>query len=527
MKTRIISIAVSFFLSFLSAGLLAVSLPANEIAWLAWIALVPLLITISGRRVVSGFTLSYLCGIISSAVIYDWIFAAPGYQLPHHVILALIVGLYTGIFGLIYGYVCNRWHSAAALVCAPFIWVSMEYIRSNVSFLSLPFPVLGHSQYQHLQIIQAAAITGGYGISFLIVMVNAAIAGAALMLVSKAKPPEYLNCQSPSKRSVWLLFCIVFILLGVTFVYGKTVLSRPAGGKKIRISVIQGNIDKEMKRDTRKYAGDIMRRYTQLTHAALKENPDLVVWPEAATPGLVLKNLSLQQELVSLIKKADRHFLIGSSEYPKFSDEPFDKNKFGNTALFFSPSGRLLGQHLKMFLIPFGEYIPYEDTIPWPEFIVPKENRARDVPGNEFTIFELDGAKFGVVICSEGAFPNLFRKFVKEGANFMLNITNEGWFGESALYQKVAASVFRAVENRISLARATNTGISCFIDPTGRVYGRVQKNQRETFIDGHMTEDILLSENRTFYTIHGNIFAFVCLGVTVILIILSIGRRKY
>jgi apolipoprotein N-acyltransferase len=314
--------------------------------------------------------------------------------------------------------------------------------------------------------------------------------------------------------------------LGLTFIYGETVLSRPADGKKIRISVIQGNIDKEMKRNTRKYAGIIMQKYTQLTHAALKENPDLVVWPEAATPGLVLKNLSLQQELVSLIKKADRHFLVGSSEYPKFSHEPFDKNKFGNTALFFSPSGRLLRQHLKIFLIPFGEYIPYEDIIPWPEWIVPKGSRARDVPGKAFTIFELNNAKFGVVICSEGAFPNLFRKFVKEGANFMLNITNEGWFGESALYQKVAASVFRAVENRIALARATNTGISCFIDPTGRVYGRVQKNEIETFVDGYRTEDILLSENRTFYTIYGNIFAFVCLGVTTILILLSIIRRK-
>lgn len=526
MKTRIISIVLPFFLPFLSAVLLAVSLPANEIAWLAWIALVPLLITISGRRVATGFLLSYLCGIISSAAIYNWIFAAPGYQLLHHVVLALIVGMYTGIFGLIYGYLCKRWHSAVALGCAPFIWVSMEYIRSNVSFLSLPFPVLGHSQYHHLQIIQAAAVTGAYGISFLVVMVNAAIAGAILMLMPKARQPEYINCQLPSKKSVWLLFCMAFILLGVMFIYGKTVLSSPAGGKKIRISVIQGNISKEMKRDTRKHADHIMQKYTQLTHAALKENPDLVVWPEAATPGLVLKNLSLQQQLVSLIKEADRHFLIGSSEYPKFSNEPFDKNKFGNTALFFSPSGRLLGQHLKIFLIPFGEYIPYEDIIPWPEWIVPKENRARDVPGKEFTIFELDNAKFGVVICSEGAFPNLFRKFVKDGANFMLNITNEGWFGEAALHQKVAASVFRAVENRVALARATNTGISCFIDPTGRVYGRVQKNQKQSFVAGHMTEDILLSENRTFFTIYGNIFAFICLGVTAMMIILSMIRRK-
>jgi apolipoprotein N-acyltransferase len=436
--------------------------------------------------------------------------------------------LYTGIFGLIYGIVNKRWHTTAALFCAPFAWVSMEYARSHLSFLSLTFPVLGHSQYQSLQLIQAASITGAYGISFLIVMVNAAIAGLILAIVGKSKPSYYLICQLPSKRSVLFLFCSAVILLGLTLYYGWTVLSIPLTGKEIRVSVIQGNIDKEKKSDTRKYASFIMQQYTHLTIEALKDDPDLIVWPEAATPGLVLKNLPLQQELVFLIKNAGRHFLIGSSEYPKFSHEPFDKNKFGNTALFFSPSGRLLGQYLKMFLIPFGEYIPYENTFPWPEFIVPKENRARDIPGNEFTLFEIDGAKFGVVICSEGAFPDLFRRFVKVGASFMLNITNEGWFGESALYQKVAASVFRAVENRISLARATNTGISCFINPRGEVYARVKQENRETSVDGFLTRNLTISNEKTFYTRHGNIFAYVNLLTVMVMIVLSliVGNRK-
>jgi len=522
---RIISFVFAFLLSLSAAILLAFSFPATDISWLAWFALVPLLIALSFTRVFSGFFVSYCCGIFSSAIIYDWIFAAPGYQLLHHAILALIVGLYSGIFGLIYAHVRNRWRTTVALVCAPFIWVTMEYIRSNVSFLSLPFPTLAHTQYQNLRMIQAAEFTGAYGISFLIVVVNVAITSVILALLSNTRIRDDLNFQTQSAKGALVMASAAILLLVGVSVWGQMALNKPQSGKQIRVSVVQGNIGKEMKSNTRKYADHIMGTYARLTAEALKDSPDLVVWPEAATPGLVLKNLSLQQELVSLIRQAEQHFLIGSSEYAKFSDEPFDENKYGNTALFFSPSGKLLGQYLKIFLIPFGEYVPYEDTIHWPEFIVSKESRARDIPGTEFTLFQIEDARFGVVICSEGAFPNLFRKFVKSGADFMLNITNEGWFGESALHQKVAASVFRAVENRVPLARATNTGISCFINPLGEVYGKVRKQGREILVDGYLTQDLTLTQKKTIYTRFGNLFAYLNLMVVVVMIIIPFFVR--
>ena len=280
------------------------------------------------------------------------------------------------------------------------------------------------------------------------------------------------------------------------------------------------------KGDPRKHAAFIMQKYADLTERVSRDRPELIVWPEAATPGFVLTNIGLLNQMVMIARRANTHVLIGSSEYPKFSTEKLNPQKLGNTALFFSPTGRVLGQYLKIQLIPFAEYVPYQGIIPWPQFIVPESKRGFEVPGREYTLFDLDGTKFGAVICSECTFPDLFRRFVKKGAAFMVNITNEGWFGETALHQKVAASVLRAVENRVFLVRATNTGISCFIDPYGRITGRVQKDGKDTLVEGYLTRPVYLSEERTFYTKHGDLFAYLCLLVSVVVIGASLWRVK-
>ena len=217
----------------------------------------------------------------------------------------------------------------------------------------------------------------------------------------------------------------------------------------------------------------------------------------------------------------------GSSEFSKFSKDPAVWGKNGNTAIFISSEGKVLGQYLKIRLLPFAEYLPYESTFDWPDFIIPKKKRNWEYPGKEYTLFNLDGAKFGAIICWENAFPDLFRQFVKNGANFMLNLTNEGWFGETAApYQFLAMCVFRSVENRISMARAANTGISCFIDPYGRITGRVWKNNKDIFVDGYLTGEIQLSQQRTFYNNYGNMFVYITLTISALFIALSFFKAK-
>ena len=513
MKRKLIAVFLSFLEACLAAVLLLSAFPMYDQAWVAWVGLVPLFLAISGKSLKHSFLLSFICGILFFSGLYTWIFEAPGYKILHHVILALILAPYFGLFGLLYSFVFKRWGPGYALAAAPFIWVSLEFARSNLGFLALPFPILAHSQYDHLGMIQFASFSGAYGVSFLIVWANSAVAAVILSLLPKSARP---SSNGPSRSGALGLALLSVVFVALAWIHGQHALSEPMGDKSIRVSVVQGNIDRKKKADPKKYAPYIMETYADLTQRVSGDHADLIVWPEAATPGFILKNFVLYKEMVAIVKKARTHFLVGSAEFPKFMKEAsVEEGKYGNTALFFSPEGKVLKQYLKIKLIPFAEYIPYEGVIPWPHFIVPGNIGSYEVPGSQYTLFELRGATFGAVICSECAFPEVFRIFVKRGANFMVNMTNEGWFGDTALHQKVAASVFRCVENRISLARATNTGISCFIDPYGRITGRVERDNKNISIEGCLTRDMVLTEERTFYTNYGDVFAYSSLVITV------------
>jgi apolipoprotein N-acyltransferase len=515
----------NFLLAILSALLLLLAFPTFDLGWLAWLGLAPLVVAISGRSTTSAFFLSYLCGILFVSGLYRWIFEAPGYKLYHHAILAIYLGLYFGLFGGIVNWVSRKLGPAWAHFSMPFVWVALEFGRSNLAFLALPFPILAHSQYPYLKIIQFTSFAGAYGLSFLMVLFNSALAAVILHWICRSETSGGATRVAPSRRGTTGLVLLTVALFTAALFYGHRVIpTGPMPEKRIEVSVVQGNIDRAKKSDPRKHATFIIQKYAELTERVSVDKAQLIVWPEAATPGLVLKNMELLNQMAAIVGRANTHFLVGSSEYPKFSTEEFDPEKLGNTALFYSPKGNVLGQYMKIQLIPFGEYIPYQGVIPWPRFIVPENKMTSEIPGREYTLFDLGGTKFGAIICSECTFPDLFRRFVKKGAAFMVNITNEGWFGETALYQKVAASVLRAVENRVFLVRATNTGISCFIDPYGRITGRVQKDGKETLVEGYLTRPVYLSEERTFYTKHGDLFAYLSLLVSAALIGVSLWR---
>jgi len=227
-----------------------------------------------------------------------------------------------------------------------------------------------------------------------------------------------------------------------------------------------------------------------------------------------------------MVRRINTYLLVGSAEYPKFATTPVKSKKTGNTALFFSPEGKILGQYLKIRLVPFGEYVPWEETIPWPDFIVSKKKVNFHTSGNEFTLFGVEGMKFGSLICWEVLFPDLSRSFVRKGSDFLINLSNEAWFGKSDVpYQILSFSVFRAVENRVNLVRCTNTGISAFIDPYGRITDRVTNGGQDIFVAGTLTKEILIPPAGTFYTRYGDVFAYGCIAFSIGLIIWRIFRR--
>jgi apolipoprotein N-acyltransferase len=498
------------FLSFLppsvaTAVLLVLSFPNYELAWLAWIAFVPLFLEIQGKKPWQSFFICLFCGVVFYVAMTPWVHDFPSISKLGSLVGYLYLSLYFGLFGLSFGFVLRR--TAFPLLIAAPLWTLLEYIRSNLSFLSFPWAIVGHTQYKNLPLIQMATLTGAYGVTVIVILVNGAIADVISRWLNRRSASSNFQGYNPYYGGV-AVFLITIILWGA----GWIALTRNPTGKSLSVAVVQGNIPQERKWN-RQYRGQILSQYETLTEEAARNKPDLIVWPEASTPGLILKDMSLYQRMVTLIRRINTYLLVGSAEYPKFLKGPV-KLRSGNTALYFSPEGKVLNQYIKIRLVPFGEYVPLEGIIKWPESIVSKTMTSH-ISGKEFTILNVDETRFCALICWEILFPDLSRTMVKNGAEFVINISNEAWFGKSdAPYQMLSMAVFRAVENRVNLVRATNTGISCFIDPHGRITGKVTNGSKDIFVAGTLSKQIFLSPQGTFYTHYGDIFAFGCIAIS-------------
>ena len=526
MNAKIIKYLLFLIASVISGLLLALSFPAYKTAWLAWFSLVPLLSILPGRNPFYAFCLAFVFGVIFMPLIFQWIFEAPAFTLRHFVISAIYFGLFFGFFGFVVGLISKRWGILISLTMAPFIWVTMEFTKSCGSFLAFPWPFLAHSQYEHPIILQFASFTGAYGVSFLIVLVNAAISALILRFIYLYKGLGSSEIMMPSGRATLLISVVAALLTGFALLYGNVTMANPITGNLIKAGVVQGNIEQSKKWDP-KYADVIMKTYLNLSRNVSKNGPEFIIWPEAATPGNIIKNARLWRQMRSLAIQTKAFYLIGSTESPKFQKAaPSTGKRYGNTALFISPEGKLLGQYLKIRLLPFVEYMPCEGLFKWPKLIIPETTRKKLIKGEEYTLFELKGTNFGVSICWENIFPDVIRRFCLKGAELIINITNEAWFGETAApYQFLSMSVFRAVENRIPIIRVGNTGISCFIDAYGRITGSVQEDGKELFVRGYLTQEIHASKQRTFYTHFGDVFAYGCIFITIVWVVTCLFKK--
>jgi apolipoprotein N-acyltransferase len=509
-----------------SGFLFVLSFPDRNQGWLAWVALVPLLLAVLNRKPIYAFILSYLSGVIGFGFTFSWMFEVEGYKFLHHAILHLYLGCYFGLFGLTFGFLGQRLGPVPALTAAPFIWISLEYIRSNMGFISYPTTLLAHSQHAYIPIVQTASVAGAYGTGFLIMMVNSALALAIMPHVRGKQESGRLPHDTVSKRTGLAFIAATAVLMIVALVYGLITTGRPIAGSGIKVSVVQGNIKQRDKWDPQK-AGYIMQTYSELTRqVSSKDDPALIIWPEAATPGLILKRLHLYDQMALIVKDANTYLLVGSSEYPKYVKQPEADQKTGNTALFYSPEAKVLGQYLKIRLLPFSEYLPLKEHIPWNYIQVPK--MGSHIKGEEFVLFKGPDYRFGATICWETIFPDLIRQFVKDGAQFIVNLTNEAWFGKTAApYQFLSINVFRAVENRRFLIRCGNTGVSCFIDPYGRVVDRVKDAAgTDIFVRGVLTETVVPMDSSTIYTRFGDWIVWLSLTVAAAFLIFAFFRKK-
>jgi apolipoprotein N-acyltransferase len=507
-----------------SAVLLILSFPKLDLSPLAWVGLVPLLLALEGKGLKEGFLLAYITGLAFIAGVFSWIWSLESFKLLDYLLLGVLyVPQYVSLWGLGLIWIRRRTGLTTAFVAPP-LWVTLEYMRSHAGFLSLPWGLLGHSQYQYPPLMQIASLTGVYGLSFLIVLMNAAVAEA--ISYRRQRSPGTITA-SALQRSPLLALMVASLLLIATALYGLFVLSRGLTGERLTVALVQGNIPQERKWDSA-YRQTILDRYAGLTRQAAQQAPALIVWPETAVPGDVQHVPELQQKVGQLAIDTKSYLLVGSAEHAKFTNRQL-RGRYYNSMVLLTPEGRIALEYRKIALVPFGEYVPLKDYLTWPKAIV--SAMGDFLPGDRYTLFTVGQATFGAVICWETIFPDLFREFVKRGARFMVNGTNEAWFGQTAAsHQLLAMTAFRAAENRVAILRAANTGISAVIDPLGRITARLRgPDQQELFVEGVLISDILLSREKTFYTQYGDMFALLQLAVCAVLLLsawLPAGIRR-
>ena len=456
----------SYDLCALSALFLFLAFTNFNIALLAYFAFIPFFFTLNNKSRPEAFKCGYFFGLIFFALTIYWLVYV---SVLGYIILVLYLALYFGIFAfsIRYSLYATRYLS---IILIPLIWVVLEYTRTYL-FSGFGWALLGYSQYLNLPFIQIADKTGVWGVSFIIMMVNVTI----------------FKLLKDGLKKTGLVILVTVMILGSTLFYGYFKLEEEPFSKELLVSVIQGNIPQEQKWDER-FKEEILKKYDTLTRKAAKEKPHLIIWPETAFPGY-LEEEDLRRYITKLARDIGVPLLIGA---PTLGD--YEKGVYYNSAVLISEEGEILKRYDKLHLVPYGEYVPFEKIFPFTRKLIDKPIGDFS-PGEEYTIFELKGkGQFGVLICFEDIFPCLVRNFVKRNASFMVNITNDAWFGKSnAPYQHAQASVFRAVENRVPVIRAANTGLSCFIDSKGRIIDKVSSGEKDIFVEGFKTSKIRIA----------------------------------
>lgn len=522
-------------LASLTGLLYPLCFPNFDLNWVAWILLLPLFLATEGSTLCQAFCLGWLAGGLAFTGTMSWVVTAMHRygQLPFATSYALMVllcaylGLYVAFFAWAFTWM-RMMAPQQAFLSAPFLWVALELSRTYL-LSGLPWGLLGYSQYNWLPVIQVADHTGVYGLSFLVVLINAALAEACLWAWGQVR-------RRAVRGFPWFTTGTALLALALALSYGfsqlpettQTVAPLAKNDRVLRIGVVQANIDQGQKWDAA-YRAQTLNRYRRLTEEVAADN-DLIIWPEAATPFVFEQEPLYRAEVQNLALAHKVPLLFGS---PTIRFHQNGRPYLLNSAYLLSPEGEILGRYDKRHLVPFGEYIPLRPILFFLEKLVVGIGDFE--PGRTPALLKvpvLDSkndqvktslVRVGVAICYEVTFPDLVRDSINAGADLMVTITNDAWFGDSAApFQHFSMVVFRAVENRVAFARAANTGVSGFIDPYGRIL-----QATPVFTTMSISGQIPVGTKATFYTKHGDVFAYSCVIISSFFAGAALRRQRY
>jgi len=451
---------------------------------LAFISLVPLLVSLKEENPSYNFKKGLISGVVSYLGLIYWVVVAMnrygGLDIFTSIVIMLLLVLYMASYIAIFSYVITflKWkYTFPIFLSAPFVWVFLEYIR-GVFLTGFPWALIAYSQHNFLPFIQVVSITGVYFISFLIIAVNCIF--------------YYVWIE----KKVPAVFCIVTgVLIAMSILYGVLKLKENGNMEGVKkVAIVQGNIAQDVKWDDR-FKAKTVEKYIKMT-VEHGNGCDLVIWPETSLPFPFNKAELIEPQLKYLAMSIKADIVFGTVHEEK-------GDKFYNSAYLINSKGELPGFYNKVHLVPFGEYTPLREYIPFLEKITAaggnfsagtSNNPVKSTIGN-----------IGILICYEGIFPHISVKTVRKGAQVIINLTNDAWYDRtSAPFQHLVFYVFRAIETDRFILRAANTGISAVIDNRGRI-----KKKTHIFEDAVLKGDFHLSDKKTFYVKYGDWFIYI------------------
>jgi len=516
-------------LVLVSAALQVVIFPLPGLYGLAWIAAAPLIVAILRSRVPEtlqldgqarllpatpwqGFVLGYLCGILWFAGTCYWIFDTMhrygGLPIPvavlAQILFCMYVGLYHGMFGLLLAVIAGSKMVGSkiarpeivasgasirrALGAAPFLWVAVELARTRIT--AFPWELLGYSQTGNFALTRIAALVGVYGLSFEIVLVNSVFAAA--FLVAKEQ-----------RKRLLVAACAAAVILQT----GQLLVPPPVAMDHTAL-LVQPNIPiQEGAMWTKEYFQSTLRDLTATSVPPVGEKADrrydLIVWPESPSPFYT--NDPLFREAVSALARQSGSWVVaGSIGITPAMHSGGESSQIFNSATLINPQGEWVGRYDKVHLVPFGEYLPFPQLFAFAGGLTKEVGEFER--GASRTPLDAGGQRLGMFICYESIFPDEVRQGPLQGAQVLLNISNDGWYGDSGAWkQHLQQTQMRAIENGRWLLAGTNTGMTASVDPDGRIVAATPRKVRTA-----LAAPYALISGTTFYTRHGDWFAYLC-----------------
>ncbi len=511
----------------LGACLYTIASPPYEWALAAWFALTPLFLVIRGKSLTSAFTAGLLYGVLFCLGIAYWVYFAVAayfsFPLPAALLLTLLsysvfIGVYTGVAALVTVLLMRCRIDWLRWCGIPAVWVCSEFARS-MFFSGFSWELLGYTQYRNLALIQIADLTGVYGVSFLLAF-SGYVSAEILWALSSQVPASsstFLASRLSSTVSRVPWRGLVGLLASVTaaLLYGLSRLAEletPPSAAPVNIVAVHKD-GRDTQRWQRVHYANSLLQYVQATQASVGNiQPDLVVWPEFAIGFYPERELALQRQLHLLTQEISAPLLFGAPRVAVAEDG----EHYYNSAYFLPVGGTFSHFYDKIRLLPFAEYRPWK----WPTLLPHSSTTPSEfTAGSQATVFTIPKSSFGVIICYEATYPHLSRRLVQNGAQFLVNISNDTWLaGEAASAQHFSMAVFRAIENRRGLIRVATAGFSGFVDPFGRRSHLFDQR------DVHQQGSILPRQDFTVYTRYGDWFVSLCLGC--VLLALFVARTS-